>query len=48
MDLTREVYPSTSGFSAIRREFIVFYDRDLRQRLNASFGIRLDDSESLG
>ena len=48
MDLTREVYPSTSGFSSIRREFIVYYDRDLPQRLNASFGIRLDDSESLG
>lgn len=48
MDVTREVYPSTSGFSSIRREFIVYYDRDLRQRLNASFGIRLDDSQSLG
>ncbi len=48
MDLTREVYPSTSGYSSIRREFIVYYDRDLTQRLGASFGIRLDDSESLG
>jgi len=48
MDLSRQVYPSTTGFSSVRREFIVYYDRDLTQRLGASLGIRLNQTESLG
>lgn len=48
IDFTRNVYPSGSGFSSLRREFRVYYDRVLTQRLDARFGIRMNETKSLG
>jgi opacity protein-like surface antigen len=48
LDFTRDIYPSTSGYSSLRREVLLYYDRDLRQRLRASFGIRVNKTEALG
>jgi hypothetical protein len=48
IDFTRYVYPSGSGFSSVRREFRVYHDRELTQRLDARFGVRLNETKSLG
>jgi hypothetical protein len=48
IDFTRDAYPSGNGYSSIRREFRVYYDRTLTQRLDARFGVRMNETESLG
>jgi hypothetical protein len=48
IDFTRNVYPSASGFSSVRREFRIYHDRALTQRVNARFGVRLNETEPLG
>jgi hypothetical protein len=48
LDFVRNVYPSASGFSSIRRELRMYYDRTLTQRVTARFGVRLNETKSLG
>jgi len=48
INLARSVLPSASGFSAVRRELRVFVDRAVTQRLNARFGVRLNETGTLG
>lgn len=48
LDFTRDIYPSTSGYSSIRREVLAYYNRNLRQRLGMTFGVRVNETESLG
>jgi hypothetical protein len=48
LDFIRNVYPSASGFSSIRRELRMYYDRTLTQRVTARFGVRLNETKSLG
>jgi hypothetical protein len=48
LDFIRDTYPSATGFSAVRRSLRMYYDRALTQRLNAKFGVRLDETKYLG
>jgi hypothetical protein len=48
INLSRNVYPSSSGFSSVRREVVMYFDHALTQRLNARVGIRLNETTSLG
>jgi hypothetical protein len=47
-DLTRNAYGSSSGVSSVYREVRAYVNREMTQRLSASFGVRLQESESLG
>jgi hypothetical protein len=48
VDLGRSVFPSSTGFSAVRRELRVFMDQALTQRLSANFGFRVNETGTLG
>jgi hypothetical protein len=48
IDFVRGAYPSASGYTAVRREIRMYYDRALTQRVNARFGVRLNETKSLG
>jgi hypothetical protein len=48
IDFTRDVYPSGTGYSSVRRELRLYYDRVLTQRLNARFGVRMNETKALG
>ena len=48
IDFRRNVYPSSTGFAAVRREVLLYLTHDLSQRVTAGFGIRANETESLG
>lgn len=48
LDFNRNVYPSGSGFSSLRREVRIYYDRALTPRVNARFGVRVNETKALG
>jgi hypothetical protein len=48
VDLTRNAYPSSNSYSSVRREARVYMERDLTPRLGFDFGVRLQETRTLG
>lgn len=48
IDFVRAASPSASGFTSVRREIRLYYDRTLTERLTGRFGLRLNETKSLG
>jgi hypothetical protein len=47
-DLARNVYPSSNGYSVVRREARLYGDVDMSQRLGLEYGVLLQDTKTLG
>ena len=47
-DLSRDVYPSSTGYASVRRELRMYWVQTVTRRLNTSFGVRINTTEALG
>jgi len=47
-DLARNVYPSSNGYSVVRREARLYGDRDLSQRFGLEYGVLFQETKTLG
>ncbi len=47
-DLARDVYPSSNGYTVVRREARVYGDADFSRRFGLDYGVLLQETETLG
>src|SRR5262249_8834253 len=47
-DIGRDVYPSSNGYSSVRREARLYGEVDLSQRLGLDYGVLLQETKTLG